>query len=179
MNSLFESPVTIFMVGLLFVGMTSAAAFMLKQRRLWQIAIGIGVLTIGLVIVERLVVTDRESLRSTVFQLATAVENNDVDGVVELISTTYPGVNARARSEMRSYEFANCQVSGFREIKFFYGESPVKADVEVVVWVSGKAIRGDRIEGTGPRAIMLNFIQEDGQWRFYDYRHYQPGNRVL
>ena len=131
------------------------------------------------VIVERLVETHNEQVRSTIYTLAQLVENEDLDGVLGYVSDSNLTVKSRVKSEMPKYVFNSCRVLGFNEFEIESNHVPPRSTVEFVVWANGRVKGGDGVGAPIRRAIKLYLQKEaDGRWRFYNYEHYDPVNKL-
>ena len=102
MSWLFEDPTTLIVAGLLIEGLLAVA--LVKSGRALLIAAMAGVLIlVGLgVLVERLVVTDREQIETTLNEVCTALEANEVPGVLSHIDPAATGMRSRVQSDLSS-----------------------------------------------------------------------------
>src|SRR5215813_10738404 len=72
--------------------------FLKSGRGIILLAMALVALTMGLaVLIDRLVVTDREAVANTIYDAAAMAERNDLNGVMEIISSDAPEVRAEAR----------------------------------------------------------------------------------
>lgn len=175
MKWLTEDPTYSIMMGLLLTGAFAAFAFMLKQRLLWVLAALSFLIMVGLVITERVIVTDYEQVRADVFDLADAVQRNDVDKVLSYVSESMPTTRSRVRNEMPQYHFRTCRILGFNEISF--DEESQTATADFVVYVDLNAMKTYQYDGSGTRRVNLKFQKEPGGWKIIDYSHRHPQSR--
>lgn len=171
---LFESSFQILAFGLFLAVPFFIMAIHFRDRRLW-IASGVvsGLIVLALA-VEWYVVTPREEVRQELYELAQIVENNDLEKLLERISSTRPDVLSRARNEMPQYDFSTCNIVSVHRI-LVDKDNPRKATADFLVRFHLSS-RG--YTGGGYRDVILNFEKEDdGKWRIVDYSHYNPTNR--
>jgi hypothetical protein len=123
----------------------------------------VGVALVGglLVLIEWLVVTDRETVYDTIDQIAAAVEANDLAAMSEFIST---GTDAAAmphevRAAMASRSFREIHVSRERKIVINRHTSPPKATATFTAWAQLGEFR------TPPQKVKLTFRLEGDRWR--------------
>lgn len=160
--------------GTLMVVVLLMMAFAGREKRLFQLAVVVGLLTAATVICEQLIVTDREAVEETVFRLATMVQSNDVEGVVNSISKTQDTTRQRARSEMNRYDFDTCRVAGTTHFDSREDGGVKTAEITFTVTVSVRGYSGPETV-YGQRRVTLVFEKEsDGQWRVINYSHEDP-----
>ena len=176
MTWLTEDPTGSIMMGSLAILFFGALAFMLRKAIFVVLAVLSLLITIALVTAERMIVTDREQLRSDVHDLADAVQNNDVDRVLSFVSRQMPGTRSRIQSEMPQYEFRSCRIVGFNEISI--DPDGQNATVAFVVLVDVNAMKTYQYDGTGHRRVELMFRKEPEGWKIVNYAHYNPQVRA-
>lgn len=98
MSVLIENPVAIAVVGALAA--TCALVVFLARRNLGSLValVGIVVVTVLLIVVEKFVVTDREAVEGGVEQVLAAIEGNDLPGVLACIDSASV-INVKADAE--------------------------------------------------------------------------------
>src|SRR5687768_7873292 len=102
---LLEQPLYIVVIGIV-VGILVGGAWTASGRKEFLFALGaVVVFTIAALVVERLVVTDAESIRSTLNEIARDVQSNDHQRLVGHISKANPSLVQRAEAEMPNYKF--------------------------------------------------------------------------
>ena len=112
MAALFEDPLPAIFVGVI-VESILIALFFATQKRLWIIPIaGVLLLLFALVLVERLVITEREEVENTIDEIAAAILANDVEAVLSHLSDSNRKSRARARWAMDRVEVHGVKLSG-------------------------------------------------------------------
>lgn len=182
MTWLFEQELVIVVGGvLLLLGL--GIAWSSSGRKELAFAAGLVLLlTIVGVVVERLVVTDREALEATLQEIAHDVATNNHRALYKHISDTAPDLRKRAESEVPGYHFQSCRVTKIHTVTVNSTARPKTAEVEFNVVFSGDF----RYEGTefnnisGARWIKLDFIQDqDGRWKVENYDHADPQRMMM
>lgn len=124
---------------------------------------GAAVAAIGLVLLERYVVTDREAVESTIHAAAKAVEDHDLPRVLSFISTTAPAIRSRARGQMARVRGLKVDVKDNLQVDVHRQTTPPIARATFNVVVDGAGVRY-------PTFLEVWLRQENGLWRIYDYR---------
>ncbi len=177
MDILFESPVTILIVGVL---LSAIIFYFWKETRSKSVLIllfaMIG-LTILFLCLEQAIETDNESLKDTISNLADAVEVNDIDRAMAYFSVRNEESKKqmeRARAEMPSYCFRTCNVVKFSEIRVNETAVPKTAEVDFVVFVDVDAPTYG-YDGSAARGVTLYMAIEREEWVVTNYEHYPIG----
>lgn len=159
--------------GVILVVILLGLAFSSREKTMVYLAVIVGVLTAGTVFCERLIVTDQEQVMQCVHDLADAVQANDKDGVVALISQTRPDTINRVNGEMPRYDFDACRIIG---TNYFKPGEDGQETAEICFIVTFRVRLDDYPEPHfGQRRIILHFEKQlDGKWRVIDYSHEDP-----
>ena len=175
MTWIFDQPIYIALVGLA-LGFLAGVLWTSTGRKEFLAALGaVIVFTIGMLIVERVVVTDQEAIRQTLAQIARDVQTNDVAKVARHITPSNTELAAKARAEMPNYQFTECRITKVHKTDVVTAE-PRTAIVEFNVIVSGSFRQGGlEASGSYPRWVRLHLVKEqDGRWTVQDYKHAEP-----
>ena len=181
MNWLFDQPIYVAIIGV-FLTLLLAAAWLTSGRKELMWATGLAVLlTVVMLIVERVVVTDQEAIRAMLAELAADVESNNVGRVTNHIWSGAPSLVGRAESEMPNYKFTECRITKLHSIEVTGDKEPRNATVEFNVIASGTFRHGGfEVTDTVPRWVRLHLVQEqDGRWAVRDYEHDAPQRMIL
>jgi hypothetical protein len=173
---LFDSPIYIVLIAIV-LGVLVGGAWTISGRNEPLYALGAVVgLAVVMLIVERMVVTDREAIRGTLNEIARDAQNNDLQKIVGHIAKSSPSLVQRAQNEMPHYHFTECRVTKVHKVDVDSTSEPRSAIVEFNVVAAGSFQQlGIEASGTYPRWVRLQMVREqDGQWRVQDYRHEAP-----
>ncbi|MCE9525279.1 MAG: hypothetical protein K8R36_04410 [Planctomycetales bacterium] len=177
MNWLFDRPVSIAIVGLMLC-VPIAIGWVMSGRKemLYSLAVAFA-LFVGLLIMERVVVTDREALEATVGQIARDVQANDHQAVQRHIYSGSPQLNQKVQAEMPNYKFIECRITSQPVIEVNAQAEPRSAKVSFLAAAAGDFKYEGMTASAGKEApirrrIILKMKKEaDGRWAVEDYDH--------
>lgn len=170
-----ENPFPILLIGALTTAILASG--WLRTGSKWLLAGVLAALavTVGLVLAERWIVTDREQVAQTLYEIAAAVERNDVEGALQYAYSGTPEVRDHANTELRLYQFSEVNIKRNLEIEVFPNSDPPLATAEfnvVVVLGTRNGLLADR---RIPRYVEVTFYREaDGRWAVGGYDHFAP-----
>ena len=176
MDIFFQNPVYVVLGG--FLLLVIIFYFWTQTRFSWLLYVMGTVLlaAIGLIVLERLIVTDEEAIKQTLAELSGNVERNDIEGSLAFFSPSMIDVQTRARNEMPSYHFQSCRITQYKEIADI-GSSDQKL-VTFNVYVDVTAPSFHNFKGKTLREVTLTLERdESGEWKIVDYAHRMPIRR--
>ena len=138
MNWIFEGPWPILLTGLVLEAILLIALVRTGRGALmWAIA-GLGLLTAGLLVLERVIVTDNELISQTLDGLAAAAETNDLNAVFAFIAPDAEPVRRMATDGLRRVTVREAKIGNDLAIRihariFFRGEDGI-ALTAVLEW---------------------------------------------
>jgi len=174
MTWLYENPLRIVLIGGLLTTIFAASWVRTGQARLLYAAIAVLVLTAAALVVERLVLTDREQVDITLHEIARLVEANDIEATLKYASTRLTAVRAQAAAELPQYRFREVSIKNNLTIKVFPKHIPPKAVAEFNVGVLLTSKDGLFSDFPVQRFVEVTLYQEEGHWRVGGYAHYDP-----
>lgn len=129
----------------------------------------------GALLAEWFVETPREAIRRTVYELADAIEANDLPGTLRYVSTSAADVRGDAEALMPRFTIEAANVIDVPKIDVDQRAVPPSADILVRGFVDGTLNRN------GMKQSMLDwvhvtFVLEEGRWVVQDYT---PENQLL
>lgn len=147
------------------------AGFFLKSGRAGiLIAMAVVAAVMGLaVLIDHLVVTDREAVANTIYDAAAAAERNDLNAVMDIISPRPPEVKAEAQRWIGQAKVESVSISAM-EVTLNREAKPMTARAEFRVFATGQLT--DR---TMPYPIKylgrlnVNFVQSGKRWLVTEY----------
>ncbi len=161
--------------GILVIAIFGVTWFITQRMTPLLIALACGLLLIGAVVIESQVVTDREFLVNSVYQMADAVRKNDADGVASFISDELPVLKDRIHREKKLFHVDSCSVIGFRNVELLPDDrSATAANVAFSVFGSG-TYTSRSLPYTGALAVSLKFKKIKGEWSISEFA-YAPSN---
>ena len=137
------------------------------------------VATAGLLVLERLIVTDREQIDTILHQAARDVERNDLEALFRYTHSRAESIRRQARAELPRYVFEQVSIKSNLEINVRTDRDPptARARFNAVVTLSEREglIHHRRI----PRFVIVVFEKEGDEWRVVGYEHDEPGRGLL
>jgi hypothetical protein len=173
--SLLEQPLLILLSGLLVVVILVAFGLLVKKLPLMLAAGAVAVLTIGLLVLERWVVTEREQVERTLHDIAATVRTGDVEQLLRYAHSSAESVRQQARAEFHLYEIEEVRITQVWEIGIEPERAPPRAVADFNV-----SVRGARIGGSGfgtrrvVRFVRVTLEKEAGEWKVVSYEHDDP-----
>lgn len=179
MTTLAENPLPALLIGSLTTVILAGGWLRTGSKWLLAAVIAAIVLTLAAVFAERLIVTDREQVTQTLFDIAKLVERNQVNEALEYAYPKTPAVRAQAAAELPRYRFSEVDIKSNLEVKVFPDRTPPMATAEfnVVVVLSTRDPGRDGLINNRriPRYVEVTFYKDDdGQWRVGAYDHFDP-----
>ena len=130
-----------------------------KKSVAWSMAI-VALLTVGLVALERRVVTPAEAIRTTLYEIAADAQRNDVEAVIGHISRRAVEQQEEARTRFKLLKLTEVSVKQIAELKV--EDPPERGSALVRVKAVGSY---SGFQGTGVQEFKVQFVLEDDQWK--------------
>lgn len=177
MNWLFDRPVYVAILGLVLC-MPIAIAWVMTGRKevLYALAAAFA-LFVALLIMERVVVTDREAIEATVQQIVRDVQANDHPAVQRHVYSRASALQQRVQKELPNYVFTECRITKAPDIEVNTKDEPRSARVTFLAAAAGDfkyqgMSASASKEAPIRRRIILQMRKEaDGRWTVEDYDH--------
>jgi hypothetical protein len=177
MNWLFDRPVYVALLGVMFC-VPIAIAWVMTGRKevLYVLAVAFSIF-VGLLIMERMVVSDREAIEATVQQIARDVQANDHPAVQRHVYSGSPKLLKEVQAELSNYKFIECRITSQPEVEVNAKDQPRSAQVTFLAAAAGDfKYEGMSASATKEapirRRITLNMRKEaDGRWTVESYAH--------
>lgn len=178
MSILLENPFVIIVSALVVLLIVYYFWTQTRLRWILHLMVAIALVAIGLVIIERMVVTDREAIKTTLTDLAERVEANDVDGALSYFSQSAKATRDHAAREMPGYKFTTCRIVSYQEFAPKTDTGLKTCDVTFTVFVDVEAPSFHGFKGRAGRTVTLKLQKEpSGAWKVLNYSHYDPRER--
>lgn len=120
--------------------------------------------TIGLLILEQSIMTDREQIDATLHRLAKAAEDADLDTILKYVEVEE--ARGVARGMLDHYKINRVSINHLviRDVR----GTPPAADVEFNAFVDVKGAEG---AWRGPRFVEITMVKKDGLWKVVKFAH--------
>jgi hypothetical protein len=136
----------------------------------------VAALTIGMLLVERAVVTQSEEVQDALDGVAKALEANDVQAVLAAFSPNSPRL-AEVRSALARFEVSDAGIGGDLQIRFNPLTIPPSATAYFTGRVQGKDKRGVVPYENLFRKFKVTLHHEGDRWLIADYSDLDVGDR--
>jgi hypothetical protein len=165
-----EDPTPIFILG----GITLVVLFvylMKTGRGLVLVAMAAVAAFMGLaVLVDALVVTDRERVENVIYEAAAAAEHNNLDSVAAFVSPSAPQIKADIRHWIGQLIIESVTIGGL-DVAVNHTTSPPTATAKFWYVGQGQWRRGVTVYERIPGKLKVDFRLENNQWRVISYEH--------
>jgi len=179
--ALMEQPLTIVITGGFLVIALVGGLLQTGRRSLLYAAVGVAVLTVGLLILERTTITPREQVKATLHVIAHDLEQNNVNAILQHISKDCVDLQRDAKAKMRLVEIVNVDIKNNLKVELYSDRGIDYAESRFNCVIRYKILRG--IAGGDdvrpfPQFFVVRFRQEDGHWRVRDYEMQDPRSGI-
>lgn len=170
MSRFAESPVPYLLLGLVAESILLIVYLQTRRTAFLAAIVVVASLTAAGILVEQMVVTDREAVEQTVYNLAEAIEADDVQGVLRHVSPQAGQARADAQREMGRYEVELARIISPLEIEFFDNTSPPTARVSFRAVVRVKEGRSG-VAFPATLDFVITFAREGDRWLLLGYAY--------
>jgi hypothetical protein len=167
-NFLAENSLPIWLGGAVLFTLAVVIYFQLRSTASLVAMLVVVLLTAALLVAEYVIVTPREAVERTLYELAATIEADDLPGVLRFIAPAAAEVRSDAEALMPLVVVEKARVLGTPEITVDQSAQPMTATVscrafaEVTVKQSGmKVPYADRVE--------IHFVESGGAWLIESY----------
>src|SRR5688572_28536076 len=135
---LVESPWPALVTGILIEAMLAIALLRTGLAKIIAVMVGVFVVTLLLLLLERVVVTEFEEVELALDSAATALAANDVEKVISFISPEQQNLKSYAERQMRQFNFTDAVIGGDLTVLVNRLTSPPSAAARFTVRLAGK-----------------------------------------
>jgi hypothetical protein len=174
---LFEDPTTLIVAGVLIEVLLAVVLYNTGRGAVVGAMVAV-LVVVGLgVLIERIVVTDREQVADTLAGVASAAQANDVEEVLSFIDPASTGMRASVRMALGSARISEVRIYDL-VVEVNEESNPPKAQAEFTGRVKGH-YRGEAGSGEGMllRKFTVNFRRQGDRWLMTDYEDRGPLGR--
>lgn len=168
MSWLVESPWPALMLGLIVEIVLALVLVRTARRGVLVAMIGVLVLTAGLLLVERIVVTDREAVENALADISASLESNDVPAVMAAIAVDCPR-RGEVQSTLPRFVIREAHIGGDLEVRFNALLSPPTAVAYFTGRVAARDKRGEVPYEQMIRKFKVTLRKQGDRWLVIDY----------
>jgi len=161
-----EEPTTALMLGGFALFILLIALWRTGRGVLLYVMLGVIILTGGLVLLERLVVTEYERVESTIELAATAIEANDVEGVLAQLASDATTLRNHVARRMFSVKIERAKFVDLN-VTFNRLTNPPTATADFLANLKGTQ---SGVQFTFPSRLTVVLIEEEGRWVVTSYK---------
>ena len=174
MSWIFEDPLPAMIFGVVCAAISGFVWLQTGRKPLIYVSLACIATTAILVGVEKLIVTDREEIRSILESIAADIERNDLDAVLGHVHPLEKEIYERARKEFPLYEFHSISIKQNLDVTVDRSYVPHRAEARfnVVVVLSDRT--GVFKENRIPRYAIVQLKKNNDRWLVTDYDHDHP-----
>ena len=170
MTWLVESPWPVLVTGILIEAVLAIALLRTGLAKVIAAMVGVLIVTVLLLLLERVVVTEFEEVEMALDSAATALAQNDVEKVVSFISPEQQSLKSYAERSMRQFKFTDAVVGGDLKVQVNRLTSPPSATAKFTVRLAGKDTRGTIPYGNLVERVELTLHKIGDRWYVVDYQ---------
>jgi hypothetical protein len=177
MSSLWENPLPIAVIGAL-VALVALLVFLSRRSgRSLAALVAVVAITLVMVLVERLVVTDRELIEAEILGLADAIEANDLAGVLSHIDPTAAAIRSDIQALMPQVKWSVANAASIT-VTVDEGSDPPTASSQFRAFMQGIHGRTGLQVPYINEQVDMTWIKRDGRWVMDGYTAYKDGQPI-
>jgi hypothetical protein len=171
MSEFLESPWPAVWLGAIALALLGVAWHNTRDRRLLQGMAGALAVTLILILVEWLVVTDREAVANTLEDVAVALESNDLSRVLAFLAPDADRLRNDAQRYLPGVEISDANIGGDLVVTVNQLTSPPTARATFTGRITGTNVNpGERMPYDNfVRRFTLRLRRDAGRWLLIDY----------
>jgi len=169
MTWLFENPWPALVAGVIAEGVL-AIVLVTSGRGKWiGVMVLVALLTIGLLVMERLVVTEVERVENSLDEVAVALEHNDRQGVLDHLSPSAAGLRSHAASTLQQLTINEAHIGSDLTVRINELKSPPTATATFTARISGDALHGGLPYKNMVQRLRVILHKEQNRWLIFSY----------
>ncbi|MEZ6073831.1 MAG: hypothetical protein R3C10_27015 [Pirellulales bacterium] len=165
---LFEDPSTVLLAGALVLFLLGVVLYQTGQARVLLAMAGVALLVFVCVVVERVVVTDREEVENALYSTAQMIEANDVAGVLAQIAPEASSMRSAVESHLTRWDVTEARITNLK-INVHADREPATADVELIGRVSVDDPQDQAPYRNAVRRFTVHLRRDGDVWRMVSY----------
>ncbi|MFM7844634.1 MAG: hypothetical protein ACKOBW_10645 [Planctomycetota bacterium] len=176
MSYLLEHTGTLMLVGTLLLAGLLAGWYQLRDSRLLLGVIAVLVVMGGWLVVDRLVVTERERIERVIDDVAEAVLRGDAERAVSHFHRSRQDMRDLAISELKLFQVTAIEIKRPIKIELVGADErqATKATARFNIVVTGGDLAGLIKDRRVPRYLEVEFFKEGDRWWVDRYEHHDP-----
>jgi len=178
MNWLAENSLPIWMGGAVALTMAMVVYLQTRANKALLGAVAVVAVTAALLAAEWLMETPREAVERTLYQLADAVEANDVPGTLMFIVPSANQMRTDVETLMPRVKIEQANILGTPDIDVDLTPNPPEASVRCRVFVHATDKQGG-MKGGDMSELVIAFVRDGNRWLVKDYTSSRDWRREI
>jgi len=174
MSWLFEETLPIIFIAVLAEAILFGALVHTGRRFIIFVMLAVLGLLGASLLIERIVVTDREAVVATLEQIARDLEKNNTSALAAHIASTAPSLQHRIQTRLARVEVKTADVKGRPDVTLYSQGSVRFAEADIKGLVVGNDRKGLLQDVRYFRRFLIRFRNEGGTWKVYEYEEQSP-----
>jgi hypothetical protein len=167
-NYLAENALAIWVAGAVLLTLAAVVYLQLRTTASLVAILIVVLLTAALLVTEHLIVTPREAVERTLYELAATIEADELPAVLRLIAPSAAAVRSDAEALMPLVDVEKARILGTPEITVDETAQPMTATVNcqglVDVTVKQSGMKGPYMD-----RVQIHFVESNGAWLIESY----------
>lgn len=178
MTTLVENPLAIVVVGGLAILLAAIVFFARRDGPALGALVGVVLVTALMLLVERLVVTDREQVEAAVAGLLAAIEANDIERTLAAIDPAAARIRSDVQALSPLIKVQKARSMGPMDVAVDGAEAPPTAEATFQAFLQGVHVPSATPLGYVNQRVELHWVKRDGRWLLDGYTAYYEGRPI-
>jgi len=168
MNYLAENALAIWVGGAVLLTLAAVVYFQVRTTASLVAMLVVVVVTAALLVAEHFLITPREAVERTLYDLATAIEADDLPAVLRFIAPAAVEVRSDAETLMPLVEVEKARILGTPQIAVDETARPMTATVNCQ-GLADVTVKQSGMKGPYMDRVQINFVESGGEWLIESY----------
>ena len=178
MNLLAENAIAIWMGGAVLLTLAGVVYWQLRTGKALLAVLAVVLIAGLLLVVEHLIETPREAVERTLYELADAVEDNDVAAALSFVAVGASQIRSDVETAMPLVRIDKANIIGTPETTVDMAQQPATASVSCKGFVHGTLKRNGMVGGEFAEMV-ITFVQVGDRWLVQDYTSSKDWRRAV
>ena len=168
-----EDPWPILFAGIAIEAILAVALFQTQRGILLLAMLGTALVTGGLLLVERMIVTETEQVEMVLYELESALPRDDQATILDQLSPNAPAVRLKAQAALALFRVTQANIGSDLKITINELTSPRSARASFLARLDVESRRGG-FRQTALRRFTLLLNEEGDRWYITHFEHEAP-----
>jgi hypothetical protein len=179
MNWLAENALPIWVCGAIALTMAVIVFLQTRAQGALLAVLSVVVITAALLLVEQMLETPHEAVERTLYELAAAVEANDVDAAADFLAPNAdPAIRSDVQTLMPLVKIDRARIMGSPKIEVASGPEPTTATAQIRGIIVA-VIKQSGMKGGQEDELTLELVRDGDRWLIESYTSKRKWHRAL